>query len=256
MASLGHNELTHWPLVMPYGIIGYIQHWFRQWLVAWQHQAITFTNVDQSLVRSCDIHLRAILQEFLEICALDYEFENYQFKITVTSPRGQWVYYLDMIRSHAAPEIPNLSISQEPVHQLCYISEFSGHDIKIFNPLASTNFFYTFDFPYQKLFSLTGPDKNVIGPWHKQNGQDFTDDIFRHIYLLIQVPKGPIDNKSAFVKVMAWCCSTSLSQSQYLSRCRTPCDHIESFERHQMYSYVVVFLVTCIICVNVYCIVL
>ena len=34
------------------------QHWFRQWLVAWRHQAITWTNVDLSWVRSCGIRLR------------------------------------------------------------------------------------------------------------------------------------------------------------------------------------------------------
>ena len=33
------------------------------WLVAWRHQAITWTNVDLSSIRSSDIHLRAISQE-------------------------------------------------------------------------------------------------------------------------------------------------------------------------------------------------
>ena len=33
-----------------------------QWLVAWRHQAITWTNVDLSSVRSCSIHLRAIIK--------------------------------------------------------------------------------------------------------------------------------------------------------------------------------------------------
>ena len=36
------------------------QHWFRQWLVAWWHQAISWTNVDLSSLRSSDVHLRAI----------------------------------------------------------------------------------------------------------------------------------------------------------------------------------------------------
>ena len=36
---------------------------FYVWLVAWQHQAITWYNVDWSSVQSNDIHIRAILQE-------------------------------------------------------------------------------------------------------------------------------------------------------------------------------------------------
>ena len=55
--------ITHSGLVTPYGDIDLGQHWLRQWLVAWQHQAITRSNDDFSL-RSldCFIHLRAISQ--------------------------------------------------------------------------------------------------------------------------------------------------------------------------------------------------
>ena len=42
------TALTRCGLVTPYGNIDQCQHWFRQWLVAWQHQAITWTNVDIS----------------------------------------------------------------------------------------------------------------------------------------------------------------------------------------------------------------
>ena len=35
------NMLTHCGLVMPYSIIQFAKHWFRKWLAAWQHQAIT-----------------------------------------------------------------------------------------------------------------------------------------------------------------------------------------------------------------------
>ena len=56
-------ELTHWGLVTPYGDRDLGQHWLRQWLVAWRHQAITWTNVDLSSVRSCDIPLGAISQK-------------------------------------------------------------------------------------------------------------------------------------------------------------------------------------------------
>ena len=46
MHLLRANELTHWPLVTPYGDKDLGQLWLRQWLVAWWHQAITWTNVD------------------------------------------------------------------------------------------------------------------------------------------------------------------------------------------------------------------
>ena len=55
-------ELTHCGLVTPYGGRDLGQHWLRQWLVAWRHQANTWTNVDWSSVKSSDIHIRAISQ--------------------------------------------------------------------------------------------------------------------------------------------------------------------------------------------------
>ena len=54
---------THCGPVMPYGDRDLGQHWLRWWLVAWRHQAITWTNVDWSSVKSSDIHIRAISQE-------------------------------------------------------------------------------------------------------------------------------------------------------------------------------------------------
>ena len=51
-----HTEgkwLTHWGLVTPFGDIDLGQNWFKLWLVAWRHQAITWTNVDLS---SATIH--------------------------------------------------------------------------------------------------------------------------------------------------------------------------------------------------------
>ena len=54
-------DLTHWGLVTPYGNKDLVQHWFRQWLVAWRHQAITWTNVDLSSVEFCGMHLTTIL---------------------------------------------------------------------------------------------------------------------------------------------------------------------------------------------------
>ena len=58
-------------LVMPYDITELDQHWFRQRIVAWWYEAITWTNIDLSSVRSCGIHLRAILQGILEMSMSD-----------------------------------------------------------------------------------------------------------------------------------------------------------------------------------------
>ena len=50
-------------LVTPYGDINLGQHWLRYRLVAKQHQAINWTNVDLLSVRSRGIYLRVIIEE-------------------------------------------------------------------------------------------------------------------------------------------------------------------------------------------------
>ena len=42
------------------------QHWLRQWLVAWQHQAIACINVDLSSVKSSNNRLRLISQNITQ----------------------------------------------------------------------------------------------------------------------------------------------------------------------------------------------
>ena len=54
---------THCDPVTPYAIGDLVKHSFRQWLVAWRHQAITWTNVDLSSARSGYIHLRTVSQD-------------------------------------------------------------------------------------------------------------------------------------------------------------------------------------------------
>ena len=44
--------LSHCGLVMPCSKINLDQHWLKQWLVAWRHQAITWTNFDEVLWHS------------------------------------------------------------------------------------------------------------------------------------------------------------------------------------------------------------
>ena len=77
--------LTHCGLVTPYGDMDLCRHWFRLWLVAWWHQAITWTNVDWSSVKSSDIHIRAISLE------MPNAFGNYISTISFKFPRGQWI---------------------------------------------------------------------------------------------------------------------------------------------------------------------
>ena len=47
---------------MPYGDTDMDQHWLRQWLGAVRHHAITWINVDLSLMRFCVIHSSNIQQ--------------------------------------------------------------------------------------------------------------------------------------------------------------------------------------------------
>ena len=49
--------------MIPYGDMDVSHYWLRQWLVAWRHQAITWTNVDWSQVL-CNIRVKAVSQEF------------------------------------------------------------------------------------------------------------------------------------------------------------------------------------------------
>ena len=54
------SDLTHCGLVMPGGLEDLARHWFRWWLGAIRHQAITWTNVDLPSMRSPGIHSRVI----------------------------------------------------------------------------------------------------------------------------------------------------------------------------------------------------
>ena len=54
-------------LVTPYGDKNLGHNWLKQWLVARWHQAIIWTNVDLSSVRSHDTHLTALSSEALKI---------------------------------------------------------------------------------------------------------------------------------------------------------------------------------------------
>ena len=48
-------------------VTGHGQHWFMEWLVAWQHQAITWTSNDLSSGRNFGIHLKVISYQMLKV---------------------------------------------------------------------------------------------------------------------------------------------------------------------------------------------
>ena len=48
---------------MPYDGIDMNQHWALAWVIAWQHQAITWNNVDISSVGSCAIYQKTVALE-------------------------------------------------------------------------------------------------------------------------------------------------------------------------------------------------
>ena len=72
----------------PYGCRDLGQHWFRYWLVAVRQQAITWTNVDLSLVRSSGIHLSAILQEILQLSVTEISLKSTYLNIFFSNLPG------------------------------------------------------------------------------------------------------------------------------------------------------------------------
>ena len=61
-ASLWYYELI-WPSDAIYAThIDLGQHCFSQWFVVWRRQALTWITIDEILMRSCGIHLKAIPQ--------------------------------------------------------------------------------------------------------------------------------------------------------------------------------------------------
>ena len=77
-------------LVTPYGDKNLGQHWLRWWLVAWRHQAVTWTNVDLSPVRSSGIHLIAISQKIPQPPIFELVWKIIYLKFC-SNQRGQWV---------------------------------------------------------------------------------------------------------------------------------------------------------------------
>ena len=87
------------PLI-PYGAIDLDQHWLRQRLVAWKHQAITGTNVDSSAEMFPGIQLKAISQKMLIKLIHDFRSEITLLKLLPRLP-FQWVkrMHVSIVRS-------------------------------------------------------------------------------------------------------------------------------------------------------------
>ena len=87
--KLHQLALTHCGLVTACGYIYLCQHWLKYWFVSWQHQAISWTNVDLSPTGSCGIQLRSMITQIFMIAIPEI---NCASKITATSIRDQWVH--------------------------------------------------------------------------------------------------------------------------------------------------------------------
>ena len=101
--SCSSCNLTHCGLMMRYGNIDLGQHWLRQWLVTWQHQAITWTKLTCHQRCFCGVHLRTA--HTIMKCLWNWSKHingDYTFKIITTSPRVQWVI-LQQIYSNNRP---------------------------------------------------------------------------------------------------------------------------------------------------------
>ena len=84
------GDLTHCGLIMSYGIRELGQQWFRKWLVAWRHQAITWINVDLLWMR-----FRPGMQGYVYLNSdnlnTEVVFEMYTLENNGTPPRGHSV---------------------------------------------------------------------------------------------------------------------------------------------------------------------
>ena len=67
---------THSGILTPHGDTDRGQHWLGQWLFAWRHKAITWTNVDLSSKVFCGIRLWVISHEVIMNIIRDCNAEN------------------------------------------------------------------------------------------------------------------------------------------------------------------------------------
>ena len=145
----GLNMLTHCGLVMLYGVGDLGQHWFRLWFGAWQHQAITRTNVDLCLMRPQHIPFRA---NFSQLSITKIHFKITPYKITADSPWGQWVntstlphpkplFQVCHAHSSVHHSVCQLSRSQiaQPIHTLVNLPTWLFSQLSTAHPTGAIN---------------------------------------------------------------------------------------------------------------------
>ena len=129
-------------------------------LVAWQHQAITWTSVDLSSVRFSDIHLRTIQEEILHPSIT--KLENYFSKISFRSPRGQWVKMQSLDIELCLPlfSCDQAALWMVQSVRLCSL-QLTGWETKIYwhSPELSSLLYSLYKIPLaQACFPLTQPN--------------------------------------------------------------------------------------------------
>ena len=80
--------LTHCRLAAFYGDIHLDQHWLREWLAAWRHQAITKTNIYFSATVLWGVY---IIAKCVHEVNPWHMLRDYNFEIITTSSRNPWV---------------------------------------------------------------------------------------------------------------------------------------------------------------------
>ena len=118
------NHFTQCGLLTAYGDINLGQHWLRQWVVGWGHQAINWTNVDLTSVFVFFIHVRAILYKKLKIFVLDMSLKITNLRLLPHLP-CQWFNSnnsLPTYLQHKLPTCPSeeytpLGQAMNPAHQ-------------------------------------------------------------------------------------------------------------------------------------------
>ena len=172
--------LSHCALKMTYDNTG--QHWLRQWLVDWWHQAITWINVEFSLMSFCGILLREISQQGHKLlCIMDLK-----------------IILLELLPCFSgANELYYWSIHRGGIWMLTLLEGNMSYFVISCLPtdISKTRF---------------------INTWRpRQNGRHIPDDHFKRIFLnenvwisikfsLKFVPGGPINDFPALVQIMAW----------------------------------------------------
>ena len=87
-------------------------------VVAWWHQAITWTNVDLLSVKPSDIHIRRIAQDIPQSSSTKISFEIHLCEISLKSPRGRWVKN-SLFQSHVILWIMLCMVKSRHIYPSC-----------------------------------------------------------------------------------------------------------------------------------------